>query len=727
MKISKTRFFDYIRCHRYVALEESVYQRDKAVISFDESLEDLYTEELKSKKQELLNSLYEQFNFDESDFDEDADFDPLSTSDQETLFQYLQPQYEQIEQMSAVKVKSLFGGNVIFDKDTFKQKYVETEMDGFTFFAFLDAFQEDDQAMRIIETKASTSNKFFNIGYKVSGEHISVFHEQEHGIFKLKHELNIEVDDKKYNQQLEHLMDKYHGAGKYVYDLAYQRFILEHFNQSRKHKSYYLAVLNHNYIHDGQIDGNGDPLYDPLKMIVLIDLTEITGKLQPIIKDELNQIIFRLNHMQAQPVPLGKHCQKDKPNKECPFLGICLKDKQVPEKNSLFVYRNSHNAFVENRKDNHSPKHALYDLINEGMVKALEIPRSWLTPKQQVQYDVIDTKKPHIETEMIKAGIKTLKYPLYYLDFESFASPLPRYKGEKPYQQSLFQFSLHIEHENQPMDKDDNYYYLADDHSDHREKLVKALIEYIPMDEGHVIVYNKGFESGRIKELIQLFPEHAKHLEHIKRRIFDLLYLVRGNDDFYEMLGFDKEKRNTLVYYDGAFQRSYSIKQVLPVFAPEMNYKMLDEVQNGQQAQITYYLMQHQNANQKTRSYSNMLEYCKLDTWAMVEINRQDKSIKIEICTSQVQLYTFDTREKKIMSIIKNVTVLDQSRLRLDQSAEPGDIIDLSLINQVDTTLINQKIDEAKDQEYQRRIRDIRASFSSEKENAIAASNQRSE
>ncbi len=620
MKISKTKFFEYVRCNRYPALEEITYQRDKAVISFDESLEDLYTQEIKLKKKELLESLYENLDYSEQDFEEDQEFDPLSDDESTKLINLLQPQYDLIEEMSAKKVKTLFDGQVIHEKDTFRQKYIQTEMDGFVFFAFLDTFQEDEKVVRIIETKASTSNKFYKLGYKDKGEHISIFKEQENGILKLKQELQIDVNEEKYQKNIQKMFNKYDDVGKYVYDLAYQRYVLENSKQTSKELEYYLAVLNRNFVFNGQLDKDSKPIYDPNEIMTLIDLTSVTGMLQPIIKEEIKTIINRLNTMQAQPVPIGKHCQKDKAHRECPFLSVCLKDKHVPEKNSLFVYRNSHHGFTENRAVKNSPKHDIYDLINEGMTESLDIPREWLSKKQQIQYDVINTKIPHIEKDMIKKGIEKLKYPLYHLDFESFASPLPRYKGEKPYQQSLFQFSLHIEHKHQMIDKNDNISFLADDHKDHREELVKKLIDAIPMDNGNVIVYNKGFESGRISELIELFPQYEKHLSDIKRRIFDLLYLVRGNEDFYKDLDFDKDRIDTLVFYDESLQRSYSIKQVLPIFVPELDYKKLKEVQNGQQAQIAYFLIPYQTESERLKTYYNMLEYCKQDTWAMVKI-----------------------------------------------------------------------------------------------------------
>jgi len=38
-----------------------------------------------------------------------------------------------------------------------------------------------------------------------------------------------------------------------------------------------------------------------------------------------------------------------------------------------------------------------------------------------------------------------LKYPIYYLDFETINPVLPKFDGMKPYQRIPFQFSLHIQ------------------------------------------------------------------------------------------------------------------------------------------------------------------------------------------------------------------------------------------------------------------------------------------
>lgn len=72
------------------------------------------------------------------------------------------------------------------------------------------------------------------------------------------------------------------------------------------------------------------------------------------------------------------------------------------------------------------------------------------------------------------------------------------------------------------------------------------------------------------------------------------------------------------------------------------------------------------------------------------------------------------------MANIKQITILDSTRLRLDQDAHQGDVIDLLDINQVDTQMIIKKIDEAKDLEYQRRIHEVKTAFEQEKKIAIS-------
>ena len=132
-----------------------------------------------------------------------------------------------------------------------------------------------------------------------------------------------------------------------------------------------------------------------------------------------------------------------------------------------------------------------------------DIERSWLTNKNNlIQRDSFENNTVHINKHKIKAGIEKLEYPIYHLDFETFPCPLPRFKGERPYTQSLFQFSVHIETSPGKCNfNKDNYSYLVNDYNDNRRELVEELIKVIDLSKGGtVLVYNQRFEEGRLKD-----------------------------------------------------------------------------------------------------------------------------------------------------------------------------------------------------------------------------------
>jgi hypothetical protein len=74
-------------------------------------------------------------------------------------------------------------------------------------------------------------------------------------------------------------------------------------------------------------------------------------------------------------------------------------------------------------------------------------------------------------------------------------------------------------------------------------------------------------------------------------------------------------------YVDAAFMGSASIKNVLPVLVPELSYKKLN-VQKGDQAVERWEKMidSETSEDEKKQIAKDLLEYCKLDTMAMVKI-----------------------------------------------------------------------------------------------------------
>jgi hypothetical protein len=75
-------------------------------------------------------------------------------------------------------------------------------------------------------------------------------------------------------------------------------------------------------------------------------------------------------------------------------------------------------------------------------------------------------------------------------------------------------------------------------------------------------------------------------------------------------------------YVTPSMKGSYSIKYVLPALVPEFEkaYKELDGVQNGSQAMNAFASLTRLDKVEKQKMRSSLLEYCKLDTLAMVKI-----------------------------------------------------------------------------------------------------------
>lgn len=598
MKISKTRFLNYLRCERFAALYEIYRKKEDALISFSEDLDDLISEENKYKRQVLIDSMY--------DYDDDTDEEINLIERENPQLDVMMPYYQKIEELSAIKVRNLFKGDIKYSLNTADQKRFETEIEGYRFYAFLDGYQEDDQKIRIIESKATTSKKYRELEYVVQkGEaKESVFVVSPDGILRLRHTMGFEVNEA-YYEKLKKLMERLDKMGRYVYDIAYQRFVIEQ-KKPKKPTEYYLAVLNREYVYDGKKDAFNEPLYTD-DIITLIDVTWLTDQMMDQVKADCETVMSHLDLMQASHVPVGKHCQR-KDARQCIFYDLCH-NEIMPEKNSIFTYMTASAGFV----DDEGNKRQLYELINEGMVGLLDVPYSWLKrSSNQIQYDVVSTHKPFINKDAIRGAINDLKYPLYHLDFETFPGPLPRFKGERPYDQSVFQFSLHIERAPGVCDKEvDHIEFLATTHDDQREALIKALVGSVG-DEGTIIAYNYGFEKSRMKELAKIFPAYEKKLLSMVDRTYDLMHLLRGNKGLFG-------KDSGIMYYHENLQGSYSIKKVLPIFVPELTYKGLD-VSNGTDAVVVYAQFPTMKPEEFKLKKQALLYYCKQDTWAMVAI-----------------------------------------------------------------------------------------------------------
>ncbi len=605
MAITKTNFINYSRCPRYVALDDIKHEKLNSMVTLAEYRKEEENEMLK----ELLGDMY----------DEEGN-DLIDTKNEH--LEVMLPYYNAVELLAGSLAPKYFEGTFKYSKDTLEQESFDVLINNIRYICYVDIYNEQKNGFNIIEAKATTTKKYIDLGCKHDGYFNSIFMKDEKGIYHLLEELDVNIENympqKKYEDNRAKLFNRYSDAGHYVYDLAVQRYIIENDLKTHgmadkiKNVKYYLTVLNHEYVFDGKYD-RGEPVYDTdsdgNEIVCFIDLTEITKEYMDKIDLDRKKVEGYINDLNAKEVPLSEACEIKKTTK-CKYSKICW--SKLPAKNSIMAYIDGHHGF----KDEDGNKYERFDLINDGYLSMLDVPERMLNrEKNVIQRKTLESGIPYINKNKIIDGIKQIQYPVYHLDFETFPCPLPRYRGEKCYTQSVFQFSLHIESSPGVCDKEkDHYGFLAPDHMDHREELVKYMCELIG-DKGTVLVYNDSFEKTRIKELAEIFPEYKTKLLKIRSMIFDLMNIVKTKSSLYEDLGYSKDEAKMFNYYNANMTGSFSIKKVLPIFS-SLTYQGM-EIGNGVEALITYAKFPKMDKLDFEHKYQKLVEYCKQDTWAM--------------------------------------------------------------------------------------------------------------
>jgi hypothetical protein len=278
-----------------------------------------------------------------------------------------------------------------------------------------------------------------------------------------------------------------------------------------------------------------------------------------------------------------QHCYKPK---DCPCPDLCHPD--LPEYSFYYIPR-----ITEKKK---------IQLLEQGILDIKDIPSSFpLNDKQRKIVDVAKANRPHIDREAIRREFEHFEYPLYFLDYETFLSAIPLFDGYHPQQQMVFQYSIHrLDSLHGEVAHSEHLSITKDDPS---ISLVKQLSEDIG-DTGTVFVWNKTFEVGRNKELAAIHPDYADAFDNLNDRVFDLGDFISNG-----------------LYIHPDFFGSWSIKKVLPVMVPELSYSGMD-IGKGDQAMMAWWDLINDElpTHEAEKTKMALLEYCKMDTYAMVVI-----------------------------------------------------------------------------------------------------------
>ena len=361
------------------------------------------------------------------------------------------------------------------------------------------------------------------------------------------------------------------------HDVAFQKYVLQHCKINVT--GVYIIHLRDGYWRDGDIDLQSLFVAESVEKKVAEKLGVVATK-----SAEARTVI----NSNIEPKLEFKSCCRD-----CGYLPYCTKGLLNTESTLNLWGRFGRGA---------NPKWKLY---NNGLTTMQAIKDSGVALQdfQQIQVDSIVSGQPHIDKAAIKAFLDTMSTPLYFLDFETMQYGIPPFDKTYASQQIPFQYSLHIVESNGELLHKE---FLAQSNGgDPRRALAEQLCKDIPINVCSV-AYNMDFEKRVLRDLAAVFDDLAVHLLNIHDNMVDL------------MEPFDK-----VYFYTPAMGDSYSIKKVLPAICPNdptLDYGNLEGVHNGGEAMTIFPQMKDMSAEQYEQKRKQLLEYCKLDTYAMVRI-----------------------------------------------------------------------------------------------------------
>jgi len=362
---------------------------------------------------------------------------------------------------------------------------------------------------------------------------------------------------------------------EHEHDLAFQTIVLEKAGLTIDRM--FVIHVNNEYVRQGEID---------IKQIA--DETEVTSAVRSILEDTKRAIeeakaIVALPTMPDPSPALARNGAFGE------WLAIYRHINHITEPESIYNVP----SFGARK---------IGELEGIGVTTLSEIPPEVsLPPKLMRLMQAVRQDTRLTDLEALKAFVASVQYPLYFLDYESFADVIPPFDGLRPYQQVPFQYSLHIKASPESPLEHREFLHTSNTHP------VRPLLEQMAADigpHGTILVWHQTFEKGRNIEMAALEPDFNTFLFDVNDRIIDL-----------------KTPFSEGWIVDRGFRASNSIKDVLPVFVPELSYKDLN-VRGGSTAQRLWMEIVFDNKHQGEREalLEDLRKYCERDTFAMVRI-----------------------------------------------------------------------------------------------------------
>jgi hypothetical protein len=364
-------------------------------------------------------------------------------------------------------------------------------------------------------------------------------------------------------------------------DLAFQKMVAEEAGSRVAHT--FVITMHLEYVRQGEIETE--------RLFVIHDMTEPVAAL---VEATQQQASAARAYLQSEFTPsLIEYAKSNHARKhEFDCVAIRAHFPDLPDYTVFHVPRI------------YKPK--LISLLEKDIIDLREIPADFQLSDTQREYIAAATcGEIKIDRAEIRDRITSWQYPLQFLDYETFQYAIPQFDGVSPFQQMCFQYSLHTIDSPGGEPRHSEYLACADEANPPRalaEHLKNAMSDGI----GTVFVWFESFEKTRNSEMAERFPGFKDFFEEVNAKTVDLMKI------FSERL-----------YVHPEFKGRSSIKKVLPVLCPNLpSYSELG-IKEGLTASISWYraVKWEQMAEaERLGIFNDLLEYCELDTRAMVEI-----------------------------------------------------------------------------------------------------------
>lgn len=350
-------------------------------------------------------------------------------------------------------------------------------------------------------------------------------------------------------------------------------------------EDFFILHINNQYVRKGRIE--------PFQLFTAVSVKQTSELNKKLIEEKVNELKETVTLPSVPNIKIGTHCFEPY---ACDFMGHCWKN--IPA-DSVFEI-----AGMGRQKQ--------FELFEKGIRKISEIPADEpLEKNQRIQVNATNTGQTLIDKKGIADFISRIRYPLYFLDIETFMPAVPVFEGTSPYQHIPFQYSLHFK--NSENDEIRHAEFLAEAGADPRKELITHFLEHTK-NAACILVYNMSFERSVIAKLANEFPELKQETD---KRISIMLDLM--------------EPFQQRHYYHPAMKGLHSIKSVLPALFPSFNHSNL-AISDGAMAMSAFENLQNETDIYKILEIrENLLEYCRLDTLAMVKIFSELKKVNENI------------------------------------------------------------------------------------------------